>query len=84
MGLNRKEGNQQCGFCFVIYGTREEAALAIDTLNLSYIDNKQVRLDWDYGFKQGRQFGRGKGGYQVRDEVNLDQQDKDRPVNKPP
>ena len=37
MGLN-KEKKEPCGFCFVIYGTRDEAALALDCLNLTYID----------------------------------------------
>lgn len=61
MGLNR-EKKQPCGFCFVEYATREEAALAIECLNLSNIDGRQVRIDWDPGFEQGRQFGRGKQG----------------------
>lgn len=59
MGLN-KEKKEPCGFCFVIYGTREEAALALDCLNLTTIDGMQIRIDWDYGFKEGRQFGRGR------------------------
>jgi len=33
MGLNR-EKKQPCGFCFVEYATREEAAQAIECLNL--------------------------------------------------
>lgn len=59
MGLN-SQSKQPCGFCFVIYHTREDAALALDCLNQTTIDGMQIRIDWDYGFKEGRQFGRGK------------------------
>lgn len=31
-----------------------------------------VRTDWDAGFIEGRQFGRGKSGGQVRDEYRQD------------
>eukprot|EP00352_Strombidinopsis_acuminata_P001599 CAMPEP_0176381726 /NCGR_PEP_ID=MMETSP0126-20121128/32107_1 /TAXON_ID=141414 ORGANISM="Strombidinopsis acuminatum, Strain SPMC142" /NCGR_SAMPLE_ID=MMETSP0126 /ASSEMBLY_ACC=CAM_ASM_000229 /LENGTH=158 /DNA_ID=CAMNT_0017745713 /DNA_START=243 /DNA_END=720 /DNA_ORIENTATION=+ len=66
-----------CGFCFVEYATREEAQLAVDILNKAYIDGKQVRIDWDYGYEHGRQFGRGSStGGQVRDEMRLETKDK--------
>jgi nuclear cap-binding protein subunit 2 len=84
MGLNKKQ-RQPCGFCFVQYANRADAALAIDGLNLMTVDARQIRIDWDYGFKQGRQYGRGKStGGQVRDEVRPDYADKDRPVSRPP
>ena len=51
---------QPCGFCFVEYATRAEAALAVDTLNRSICDGMVIRVDWDYGFEPSRQFGRGK------------------------
>uniref|UniRef100_S4RPP8 Nuclear cap-binding protein subunit 2 n=1 Tax=Petromyzon marinus TaxID=7757 RepID=S4RPP8_PETMA len=75
MGLNR-EKKQPCGFCFVEYATREEAALAIECLNLSVVDGRQIRIDWDPGFEPGRQYGRGKSGGQVRDELKPDFADK--------
>lgn len=59
MGLNRMK-MQPCGFCFVEYATRAEAALAVDTLNRSICDGMVIRVDWDYGFEPSRQFGRGK------------------------
>ena len=31
-----------------------------------------MRTDWDAGFVEGRQFGRGKSGGQVRDEYRTD------------
>lgn len=39
MGLNKKE-RKPCGFCFVMYGTRDEASLAIDCLNLALLDGR--------------------------------------------
>ena len=75
---------QPCGFCFVEYATRSEAALAVDTLNRSVLDGMVIRVDWDYGFEPQRQFGRGKQGGQVRDEIRAnargDVKDADRPL----
>ena len=75
---------QPCGFCFVEYATRAEAALAVDTLNRSICDGMVIRVDWDYGFEPSRQFGRGKQGGQVRDEIRANagrvQRDDDRPL----
>mmetsp|Transcript_17166 Transcript_17166/g.16388 ORF Transcript_17166/g.16388 Transcript_17166/m.16388 type:complete len:87 (+) Transcript_17166:203-463(+) len=81
MGLN-EHTKQPCGFCFVEFLTREEAALAINCLNLTVIDNMQVRIDWDAGFVQGRQFGRGKWGGQIRDEVKKNFNDQNRPIQR--
>ena len=68
MGLDSKRF-KPCGFCFVEFLTREQAKDAIDTLNLASLDQNQIRLDWDYGFAVKRQYGRGRGGGQVRTEV---------------
>lgn len=32
------------------------------------LDGQLIRVDWDVGFSEDRQFGRGKSGGQVRDE----------------
>jgi nuclear cap-binding protein subunit 2 len=61
MGLNKVQ-KTPCGFCFVEYDTKAEAEDTVDCLNLQTIDGRQVRIDWDPGFKFGRQFGRGRGG----------------------
>lgn len=53
MGLNKIK-MQPCGFCFVEYATREEARLAVDTLNRSTVDGRTIRVDWDYGFEPQR------------------------------
>ena len=50
------------------YHTREGAENAIRYLNHQKLDDQMIRCDWDAGFKEGRQYGRGKSGGQVRDE----------------
>ena len=85
MGLNRVKV-QPCGFCFVEYATRTEAKVAIDSFNRSVLDGMVIRVDWDYGFEAKRQFGRGRQGGQVRDEIKATERgigaskDADRPV----
>ena len=37
-------------------------------INGTRLDNRIIRCDWDAGFIEGRQFGRGKSGGQIRDE----------------
>ncbi|CAG9319337.1 unnamed protein product [Blepharisma stoltei] len=68
MGLDRYK-KTPCGFCFVEYFTHEDAAIAVDCLSGSNLENQTIRVDWDIGFKEGRQFGRGRGGGQKRDSV---------------
>lgn len=41
-------------------------------VNGTRLDDRIVRVDWDAGFVEGRQFGRGKSGGQVRDEYRQD------------
>ncbi|KAL3117252.1 hypothetical protein niasHT_007655 [Heterodera trifolii] len=67
MGLDRFN-KTPCGFCFVEYYTREDAENALRYISGTRLDDRVVRCDWDAGFKEGRQFGRGKHGGQVRDE----------------
>ncbi|KAM7388160.1 hypothetical protein PAMP_024358 [Pampus punctatissimus] len=61
-----------CGFCFVEYYTRADAEHAMRFVNGTRLDDRIIRTDWDTGFKEGRQFGRGKSGGQVRDEYRQD------------
>lgn len=53
MGLNKKS-QKPCGFAFVEYETRKEAERALDLLNAGKIDQRQIRIDWDWGFVHGR------------------------------
>jgi len=71
MGLDRVN-KTPCGFCFVEYYTREDAADCVKYVNGSKLDDRVIRVDWDAGFKESRQFGRGASGGQVRDEYRTD------------
>lgn len=35
-------------------------------INGTRLDDRIIRTDWDAGFKEGRQYGRGRSGGQVR------------------
>lgn len=76
MGINN-EGSP-CGFCFVIYTTHEEAERAVEYISKSKLDERVIRVDWDAGYKEGREKGRGTGGQQKRDDFR-NQNDADRP-----
>ena len=47
------------------YYDRKTACDAMRYINGTRMDERVVRTDWDAGFKEGRQFGRGKSGGQV-------------------
>lgn len=64
MGLDKFK-RTPCGFCFVEYYLKEDAANAIKYVNGTRLDDRIIRTDWDAGFIEGRQFGRGKSGGQV-------------------
>jgi nuclear cap-binding protein subunit 2 len=71
MGLN-KNLMTPCGFCFVEYFTRSDAQAAIHYIHGTKLDDRIIRVDWDPGFVEGRQYGRGFMGVQVRDELRQD------------
>uniref|UniRef100_UPI00358DFD72 nuclear cap-binding protein subunit 2 isoform X1 n=2 Tax=Myxine glutinosa TaxID=7769 RepID=UPI00358DFD72 len=71
MGLDKVK-KTPCGFCFVEYYTRADTEHAMRFINGTRLDDRIIRTDWDTGFKEGRQFGRGKTGGQVRDEYRTD------------
>ncbi|XP_023242777.1 nuclear cap-binding protein subunit 2-like [Centruroides sculpturatus] len=71
MGLDRFK-KTPCGFCFVEYYIRDDAENAMRYVNGTRLDDRVIRTDWDAGFIEGRQFGRGKSGGQVRDEYRTD------------
>ncbi|CAH3193594.1 unnamed protein product [Porites evermanni] len=71
MGLDKIK-KTPCGFCFVEYYTREDAWNAVWYINGTRLDDRIIRTDWDAGFVDGRQFGRGRSGGQVRDEYRSD------------
>jgi len=71
MGLD-KQKKTPCGFCFLEYYTRKDAEDCMRYINGTRLDDRIIRTDWDAGFKEGRQYGRGKSGGQVRDEYRTD------------
>lgn len=71
MGLDRFN-KTPCGFCFVEYHTHQDALDCMKYIGGTKLDERIVRTDLDPGFEEGRQFGRGKSGGQVRDEYRED------------
>mmetsp|Transcript_11763 Transcript_11763/g.17541 ORF Transcript_11763/g.17541 Transcript_11763/m.17541 type:complete len:270 (+) Transcript_11763:94-903(+) len=67
MGLDRNK-RTPCGFCFVEYRHCGDALAAINFISGTCLDERVIRAEMDPGFKEGRQFGRGSSGGQVRDE----------------
>lgn len=55
-----------CGFCFVEFYTHAEALAALRYVSGTKLDERVIRCDLDLGYAEGRQFGRGKSGGQVR------------------
>ena len=53
------------GFPWPRYYLREEAMNAVRYVSGTKLDDRIIRTDWDVGFSEGRQFGRGRGGGQV-------------------
>ena len=67
MGLDRFQ-KTPCGFCFVEYYTNADALDCLKYVGGTKLDERIIRTDLDEGFVDGRQYGRGKSGGQVRDE----------------
>ncbi|MCJ1311716.1 nuclear cap binding complex subunit [Agyrium rufum] len=67
MGLDRYN-KTPCGFCFVEYYTHQDALDCMKYIGGTKLDERTIRTDLDPGFEEGRQYGRGKSGGQVRDE----------------
>jgi RNA recognition motif-containing protein len=65
MGLNQQT-RTPCGFAFVIYFSHKAAQSAASYITGTKLDNRYIRVDVDWGFQKGREFGRGKSGGQVR------------------
>ncbi|XP_022943539.1 nuclear cap-binding protein subunit 2-like isoform X2 [Cucurbita moschata] len=71
MGLD-KNSKTPCGFCFVLYYSREDTEDAVKYISGTILDDRPIRADFDWGFQDGRQWGRGRSGGQVRDEYRTD------------
>ena len=68
MGLN-KTTRKPCGFAFVEFSTHKDAAVAKRAFDGSTLDERVIKVEIDPGFTEGRQYGRGNKGGQVRDEM---------------
>uniref|UniRef100_A0A7S0HNH8 Nuclear cap-binding protein subunit 2 n=1 Tax=Phaeocystis antarctica TaxID=33657 RepID=A0A7S0HNH8_9EUKA len=71
MGLDRYT-KTPCGFCFVEFHHRESTEDALRLISGCKLDERIIRVDWDGGFVEGRQYGRGRSGGQVREEYRGD------------
>uniref|UniRef100_A0A0C9QLC9 Nuclear cap-binding protein subunit 2 n=1 Tax=Wollemia nobilis TaxID=56998 RepID=A0A0C9QLC9_9CONI len=71
MGLD-KNTKTPAGFCFVLYYSREDTEDAVKYISGTILDDRPIRVDFDWGFQEGRQWGRGRSGGQVRDEYRTD------------
>ena len=54
---------------FCRYYTHEAAGDCVNYVSGTNLDGRVIRADWDSGFEEGRQFGRGSSGGQIRDEL---------------
>ncbi|CAD8191540.1 unnamed protein product [Paramecium pentaurelia] len=63
MGRNKETG-KAIGFCFIEYFNHEDAKEAHEYLDLLKLDERAIRVDWDIGYSEGREYGRGTGGRQ--------------------
>ena len=66
MGLNRVN-KLPCGFCFVEFFQHRSATDSVELLHGTKIEGRQIKVELDPGFTEGRQYGRGKTGGQVAD-----------------
>ncbi|CAD26220.1 similarity to 20kDa NUCLEAR CAP BINDING PROTEIN [Encephalitozoon cuniculi GB-M1] len=65
MGLNRNT-LRFCGFCFVEFYSTDSANVAVRYLNGFRLEQSPLAIDKDYGFVDGRQYGRGVFGGRVK------------------
>lgn len=64
MGLDRVK-KTPCGFSFVEFSSRSSALSCKRFVDGARLDDRYIRVDLDPGFREGRQFGRGRTGGQV-------------------
>lgn len=67
MGLDKIK-KTPCGFCFVEFDERDSALKSISFINRTKLDGREIQVDIDAGFEEGRQYGRGAHGGQIGDE----------------
>ena len=50
---------------FIRYYSRDDAEDAVKYISGTVLDDRPIRVDFDWGFQEGRQWGRGRSGGQV-------------------
>lgn len=55
-----------------MFYTREDTEDCVKYINGTTLDDRAIRVDFDWGFQEGRQYGRGLSGGQVRDEYRVE------------
>lgn len=50
---------------FCRYYSRDDAEDAVKYISGTILDDRPIRVDFDWGFQEGRQWGRGRSGGQV-------------------
>lgn len=73
-----------CGFCFVEFDDRESAMNSINFLKGVHIDGREIQVNIDAGFVDGRQFGRGVSGGQIGDERRRERESGEEPMGGAP
>ena len=68
-GINRIDLSQ-CGVCFVEFYHSKTTVMCLKKNGLK-LKNRFLRIDLDEGFYEGRQFGRGKKGGQLLEEIGF-------------
>jgi len=75
-GINRIDLSQ-CGFCFIEFSNIKTPIICFINKNGLTLNKRRLRIDLDQGFIEGRQFGRGrKGGQLLEDLENLKRKQK--------
>nr|CAG8615505.1 11279_t:CDS:2 [Entrophospora candida] len=69
MGLDKFQ-RTPCGFCFVEYYSHQDALDCMKYINSTKLDERIIRTDLDPGYKDGRQFGRGRSGDEYRQDYD--------------
>lgn len=52
-------------FVLIRFYSREDAEDAVKYISGTILDDRPIRVDFDWGFQEGRQWGRGRSGGQV-------------------
>nr|XP_009787371.1 PREDICTED: nuclear cap-binding protein subunit 2-like [Nicotiana sylvestris] len=64
MGLD-KNSKTPCGFCFVIFYSRDDTEDSVKYISGTIVDDRPICVDFDWGFQEGRYWGRGRSGGQA-------------------